>query len=105
MLYVDFLLLLLYLFPPLSPPLFPLFNISIQGARLSLHRNQNHSTYLLYQNIKALLAIVENAIVPEAIKGSYDIVLYVFLSSFDFYDSINSESISFFSSLPLSPKR
>ena len=90
MLYVDFLLLLLYLFSRLSPPLFPLFNISIQGARLSLHRNQNHSTYLLYQNIKALLAIVENAIVPEAIKGTYGIVLYVFLSSFDFYDSINS---------------
>ena len=47
-----------------------IFYFILKGARLSLHRNQNHSTYLLYQNIKALLAIVENSIVPEAIKGA-----------------------------------
>ena len=51
------------------------FNIPIleylKGARLSLHRQQNHSTYLLYQNIKALLAVVENNLVPSSVKGTY----------------------------------
>lgn len=41
-----------------------------QRARLSLHRGQEQSSYLVFQNIKALLAVVENDLVPDSIKGT-----------------------------------
>jgi hypothetical protein len=45
-------------------------NLLNQRARLSLHRGQEQSSYLVYQNIKALLAIVENDLVPASIRGT-----------------------------------
>jgi hypothetical protein len=45
-------------------------NLLNQRARLSLHRGQEQSSYLVFQNIKALLAIVENDLVPNGIRGT-----------------------------------
>lgn len=41
-----------------------------QRSRVALHRKQNTSAYLRYQNIKALLAIVENQAVPKHLVGT-----------------------------------
>eukprot|EP01038_Epipyxis_sp_PR26KG_P004845 gene4845-6792_t len=41
-----------------------------QRSRLSLHRTQPLSAYLRYQNVQALLSIVNNKCVPESLVGS-----------------------------------
>lgn len=56
------------------------------GARLSKHRDQNHSTYLLYQNVKALLAIVENGLVPEKIKGAVHMNVHMNVQFIVYFD-------------------
>ena len=41
-----------------------------QRSRLSLHRQQNTSSYLRYQNAKALMSIVNSDLVPSKVKGT-----------------------------------
>lgn len=41
-----------------------------QRSRLSLHRKQPHSAYLRFHNVRALLAVVENELVPSPILGT-----------------------------------
>ncbi len=45
-------------------------NLLDQRSKVSLHRRQTTSAYLRYQNVRALLAVVESGLVPEGVKGS-----------------------------------
>jgi hypothetical protein len=42
-------------------------------SRLSLHREQRISSYLRHQNVRSLLALVENDHIPDLIRGSHQI--------------------------------
>ena len=62
-----------------------------QRSRLSLHRKQPSSAYLRYQNVRALLAVVETDMVPSAVLGTNQIGYALERANMVAYDELSRQ--------------
>ena len=68
-----------------------------QRSQLSLHRKQPNSAYLRFHNVRALLAVVENDMVPTSLAGSPDIGYALERANMVSYDELSRQLAFYFS--------